>query len=140
MTSHRNMIASLVSFFIHPCINCVGTKLFNFHSMKEFLTWKGREEELTYTTYIKDQSPYHPKGYDGIVITRSVMCSLLAMQKLYRCGYEILLCVVVMESIMKISNHGKLSQSMSINDQVESSMQHDIVFPVCMWMSSVIIT
>ena len=34
--------------------------------MKEFLTWKEREEELTYTTYIKDQSPYHPKGCDGI--------------------------------------------------------------------------
>ena len=39
-----------------------GLKTLMFSSMKEFLTWKEREEEATYATYVKKQQTYKPSS------------------------------------------------------------------------------
>ena len=37
-----------------------GKKSLEFSCMTEFQSWKEREEDATYTTYVKNQQTYHP--------------------------------------------------------------------------------
>lgn len=39
-----------------------GMKTLTFSSMRDFLFWKEREEEATYSTYVKGQQKYHPSS------------------------------------------------------------------------------
>ena len=47
----------------------IGTKKLRFSSNVEFLSWKEREEEVTYTTYVKSHQMYHPVHPEGITST-----------------------------------------------------------------------
>ena len=53
------MTINLVKFnFKFRFINLVTILRCNFFKSKQdFIAWKEREEEVTYTTYVKDQSP-----------------------------------------------------------------------------------
>jgi len=37
-------------------------KELSFASMNDFQSWKEREEEITYATYVKSQQTYHPSS------------------------------------------------------------------------------
>jgi hypothetical protein len=41
---------------------CIGKKILEFSSMTEFNSWKEREEDATYTTYVKNQQAYKPNS------------------------------------------------------------------------------
>ena len=41
-------------------------KFFRFPLMEAFLTWKEREEEITYTTYVKIKVHIIQKAVDGM--------------------------------------------------------------------------
>ena len=36
--------------------------------MAEFNSWREREEEITYTTYVRDTQRYQPKLSEGIIL------------------------------------------------------------------------
>ena len=38
-----------------------GKKFLEFPSMTEFMSWKEREEDATYTAYVKSQQTYNPQ-------------------------------------------------------------------------------
>ena len=41
-------------------INIIGTKTVKLNSFVEFEAWKEKEEEATYTAYVKNQKSYFP--------------------------------------------------------------------------------
>ena len=45
----------------------IGKTVVSFESMEAFYTWKEREEEITYSMYVKDQRSYQPKAMKGDV-------------------------------------------------------------------------
>ena len=47
--------------------NCmvIGKTEMSFESMEVFHTWKEREEENTYSMYVKGQRAYQPKAMEG---------------------------------------------------------------------------
>ena len=45
---------------INACLQ--GLKTLSFTSMREFLYWKEREEEATYSSYTKGQQTYNPSS------------------------------------------------------------------------------
>ena len=45
----------------------IGKTEMSFESMEAFHTWKEREEESTYSMYVRDQRPYQPKAMEGDV-------------------------------------------------------------------------
>ena len=61
--------------------------------METFLTWKEREEEITYTSYVKDQSSYNPKGVDGMH-TNKIHGHTNIINIINRCGHKVLLCLL----------------------------------------------
>ena len=40
-------------------------RISNLIPIEEYHMWKGLEEEVTYTTYIRRQTSYQPKATDG---------------------------------------------------------------------------
>lgn len=45
---------------LHEYLPISGLKELSFVSMNDFQSWKEREEEATYSTYVKGQKTYHP--------------------------------------------------------------------------------
>lgn len=45
-------------------------KELSFVSMNDFQSWKEREEEATYATYVKSQQTYHPSS-EGVFLQKS---------------------------------------------------------------------
>ena len=68
---------SIMAHVINACLQ--GLKTLSFTSMREFLYWKEREEEATYSSYTKGQQTYNPSS-SGRCILRVVMnqCSSLS--------------------------------------------------------------
>jgi len=55
------------------CIHSTGKQELRFSSMTEFHAWKEREEEVTYTSYVKDTQGYQPKLMEGRIKMHSYM-------------------------------------------------------------------
>ena len=47
-------------------------KELSFVSMNDFQSWKEREEEATYTTYVKSQQTYHP-SFEGVFFANDLI-------------------------------------------------------------------
>ena len=50
-----------------------GKQELKFSSMTEFHAWKEREEDITYTSYVKDTQGYQPKLTEGRIKMHSYM-------------------------------------------------------------------
>ena len=59
------MSAGYVKIFVITFM--YGKTEMSFESMEAFHTWKEREEESTYSMYVRDQRPYQPKAMEGDV-------------------------------------------------------------------------
>ena len=65
--------------------------------MEAFQTWKEREEESTYSMYVKDQRSYQPKAMESDAYTCSVaMCKVVDT---VFTGIDTTMCAAVMESM-----------------------------------------
>lgn len=59
--------------FIAKQYSHTGSRELRFSSFTEFLEWKEKEEENTYTTYVKGDRTYHPNSINpGKFIIKSV--------------------------------------------------------------------
>ena len=62
-----------VKYFLY--VNHAGKRELNFDSMEAFQGWKEREEENTYSMYVKDQRPYQPSCIEGKVLITCTPCT-----------------------------------------------------------------
>lgn len=59
-----NLVAKFFRYNIYEliCFPSKGLNNLTFSSLREFLYWKEREEEATYSMYIKSQQTYYPSS------------------------------------------------------------------------------
>ena len=85
----------LSTFFLNLTMNffiCshAGCKDLSFCTMAEFKSWKEREEEATYSTYVKGNQTYHPRT-EGICIVSLITCCFISLMPVYRYSSTLLL-------------------------------------------------
>ena len=89
------LVYILVLFFLNLTMNffiCshAGCKDLSFCTMAEFKSWKEREEEATYSTYVKGNQTYHPRT-EGICIVSLITCCFISLMPVYRYSSTLLL-------------------------------------------------
>lgn len=58
-------MTALYCHTIYKLHTLLGKQELTFSSMNEFTSWREREEEITYTTYVRDTQTYQPKLCEG---------------------------------------------------------------------------
>lgn len=104
-----------------------------FTTLEEFQAWKEREEEASYTTYVKGQQTYHP--HDPGDLLNDQQWLKLTFTKIYvqRSDPGIITFAAVMETTGRI--HSPEKQERKDHTRRTAGRLTAPVFPGCMQMS-----